>query len=103
MTDYDYRDVLLKSAERVMEPGKWIQGTSFDGVETTTDAVKKDAAACALGTLAIMGYRLNNKQKVYEQAHIALYDELGTEIINWNDTPGRTAEEVAEAMRRAAE
>ena len=79
--DLDERDILIKSAERIVEPGKWNRGTLFGSFSpsiedmhslsttgigqpvicSTTDvqtADQKDLSACAWGTLRLMAYRL---------------------------------------------
>lgn len=95
MSAFTYQDVLLKAASRVEQEGMWCQGTMY--VETS-----RGMAACAVGAVALAANELGVESG---DALNVLNRHLGggPRIVHWNDAPGRTAFEVAEAMRRAAE
>lgn len=119
MAEFDYRDVLLKAASYVEEG--WIQSAfhqfktvsqdrrSFRGLkQTRVDPL----GSCAVGAIDRAAIRLGLE---YEHAEAAVerlarsvkgtddFSYADDEIVEWNDTPGRTSAEVAEALRRAAE
>ena len=89
-------DVLLKAASRIEEEGMWCQGRMY-----------QDDAACALGMLLRVAFDLDASTDATNSA-VELVDDLvsgltdGDSLVKWNDAPGRTAHEVAEAMRKAA-
>lgn len=105
---FDERDVLLKAASRV-EQG-WCQGHAFrdavTGVEQWWGEVTESSLVCFSGVVSLAEDELG----VYNhgQIHARVWSRMrsaigGAHPLGWNDAPGRTAAEVAEAMRRAAE
>lgn len=98
MSDFTYVDVLLKAASRVEQEGMWCQKSMF-----THDVNGRRLSACAVGALLISACEL---EAYVGDAINALSGHLNTGwggVTAWNDEPGRTAFEVAEAMRKAAE
>lgn len=104
---FDERDVLLKAAS-IVEQG-WCQG-SFYNVDELTGA----ESVCALGAI-MQAHRLLGVPEPPGHpdgwaAGLLLRQTLnhrpsreGLSVVpDWNDAPGRTASEVAEAMRTAA-
>lgn len=98
------KQILLDAAERLETHG-WTQGVSQD----------KDGRCCAVGAISaviyknydnFLGYTTNPKhhtaiiQEVFKPIHAILGEYM---IIPWNDTPGRTADEVIAMIRKAAE
>ena len=113
MTDHDYRDILLKAAERVVEPGKWCQGSAYEGTSMVAWADRHDVAACAWGTLRLIAYRMGLLDKTEGQIQAEVYN-AGTAVeavlndpehhlTTWNDAPERTAQDVADLFREAAQ
>lgn len=103
-------EILSAAADLIEQPGKWTQyhfGANEAGVSTLSD-VHRATCFCLLGAI--------DKVRGAEQfggtfaIDLAL-EYLPSEIVNnpdltvadWNDEPNRTAEEVAEALRQAAE
>ncbi len=82
--------ILLKAADILREYG-WCQ----DAIE------HPDGRRCALGAIAMAARVLGLKE--YFHAERAMEKMLPNETVpSWNDAPGRTAEEVIEAMEKAA-
>ena len=102
-TEHDWRDVLLKAAS-IVEQG-WCQGALYrtNGVHNTL-VVQEDAEqSCAVGAISRALFHLNGDHELLIATHRNLQKHLlFSEIATWNDSPGRTAAEVAEAMRQAA-
>lgn len=110
--EHDYRDVLLKAATIVEE--RWCQNT----------LVSEDGRVCAAGAIATAAEELTGDPvlvpldlfapgwRLYLDTRHQLGKYLGTPnvedpatedgIVRWNDAPGRTSDEVAEALRKAA-
>lgn len=113
---FDYTDVLLKASELVVEEGRWRQHTWFVANGQQIDrvtAAKWDAAGvhvsiCMLGAVSLAADRLGVPENVAQGARSRLswflrkFRGCGWSAA-WNDEPGRTADEVAEALREAAE
>lgn len=112
MSEFTYVDVLLKAASRVEQEGMWYQGGLWPN-ETPSSlwapyieacSLDETTPACAVGTLAIVAVGLDLSEVDYLRALNQLAVSLDNdEIGDWNDAPGRTAHEVAEAMRKAAQ
>ena len=112
-TQFDNKDIYLKSAERVLEEGKWLQGDYWPGYEEHGSwGVQLKAAsitqqpACLLGTYAIVLYELTGKGRSRESFSEVMDDldfRRDDRMDEWNDYPGRTAEEVSERFRQAAD
>jgi hypothetical protein len=85
-------DVLLKAASRIEEEGMWCQGRMYLG-----------KAACALGTILRIADELNaDPDDAWDLLDDWVHAKHEKDAVGWNDTPGRNAHEVAEAMRNAA-
>ena len=77
------RALLLKAANMIETHG-WIQGAASNG-----------HGFCALGAICLTGEN-------YCAAIDALH-RIVPQIMDWNDAPGRTKEEVIATLRKAAE
>lgn len=113
-------DVLLKAASRIEEEGMWCQGEWFRGFprvfrdlaleywgddfdQATTVATRGlRLPECATAALASVAVELEVGRLGHQQAWEVLCRFLDQAPTFFNDTPGRTAHEVAEAMRQAA-
>lgn len=96
------KDVLLKAAS-IVEEG-WCQRTVHrDARGHTTALPERAVTSCAIGAVIRAVGQLGGDPTLYLEARERLMAQVGDDIGKWNDTPGRTAHEVAEAMRRAAE
>ena len=95
-------DVLFKSAEKIVNPGWWVQGRLVQFDET-----RQPIAACAVGTIAAVAAEVASNEEEYRQLIPAARSEMagvvGSGVETWNDAEGRTVEEVAEAMRRTGD
>lgn len=128
--DFDERDVLLKAAERVSEEGMWCQKTMYATWVLDTGAMieatnfslthhnvpigaKYRVPECAVGAIQSAAYLLAGENDHATLARLAR-NRLSAWLIEnrkhsegsipgWNDRSRRTAFEVAEAMRKAAE
>jgi hypothetical protein len=91
--------VLMEAADLIEQPGCWAQGAlarDKDGYYTSPRS--RDAVAwCWLGAL----YKVTSNEAVYHDAMRASL-KFVTDVCEWNDQPGRTASEVAAAMRQVA-
>lgn len=97
-------EVLQAAADRV-QFGGWTQGTyARDATGDPVAAGSNRAVAwCIQGALKVASSDGSNDYR-YGEALRALQRHLGTiHVTRWSDTPGRTAGEVADAMRQAAE
>ena len=102
---HDWRDVLLKAAS-IVEEG-WCQGAFYR--ESPASALGYGAKAvqsCASGAIDkavghLSGGYPHNLGHAAEMALVKHLDNWSS-IVDWNDHPGRTGFEVAEAMRQAA-
>jgi hypothetical protein len=80
---------LLNDAADYLETYGWIQGA----------AGSNGGPACVIGALAFCG---PDEFQCFGDATERLRSYLGCYIAAWNDTPGRTKEEVVRALRLAA-
>lgn len=79
--------LLLKAAVYLEEIG-WCQNTfGYEGPR------------CAIGVLITMNH---SNDHIYQTARDRLRAIVGKDIMSWNDTPGRTKEEVIAKIRAAA-
>ncbi len=86
MTIDPWRMTLLEAANKI-ETGGWCQGT-----------IRRDGCHCIMGALIAVA------KSEFGKALDSLRTTIASDkIIIWNDTPGRTKEEVITALRRAAE
>lgn len=104
MSEFTYHDVLLKAAESVVEPGRWVQHVYYDESQNAGCAAWHiDQAAAALFGRPDSGP--NPANGVASEARWALApgpNRVCTAIGALNDAPDMTAEKMAEAMRKAA-
>lgn len=117
MSDHDYRDVLLKASELVAEDGRWVQLAWFStGKRSITreeaqrlDELGVSISVCALGAVTLAADRLGVSESALRGARTKLAwwlrktADLVAGVAGWNDEDGRTADEVAEALRQAAD
>lgn len=114
---FDYTDVLLKASELVAEDGRWVQSAWFHTGKRAinrAEAQGLDAAGvrvgiCVLGAVTLAAHRLDVSESVLKGARTRLawflrkFKGAETGVADWNDRPGRTAHDAAEALRAAAE
>lgn len=88
------KEVLLKTIALIEEKG-WCQGS-----------YQKDGKVCAKGGIRIACNWPLCDDSSYDDAVAAvaklIVGEVGNSIISWNDTPGRTKNEVLAVLRQAA-
>ncbi len=100
-TTHDWRDVLLKAAS-IVEEG-WCQGVSHRDVHEHPCRRSAAVRSCAGGAIGRAVQEMDVFANARGFAHYRLADHVGARAVSeWNDAPGRTATEVAEAMREAA-
>lgn len=89
------REVLLRAAE-LCEVG-WVQGSAAcsPGCDCAVTAIN---AAASDELLSIWCWN-----ELADYLRLPCPESAGSAIIRWNDTPGRTKEEVVAALRAAAE
>ena len=93
--------VLRAAADLLAKPGAWTQGALARGAtRRPTMALSKRAVCwCAKGAMAAVSWY----GETYFAALGALEVVAGDSIVDWNDTPGRTQEEVVAAFHKAAD
>lgn len=109
-TDHDWRDVLLKAASIVEEEGRWTQKTEFRSARNgqpmhdwgTIMRRADEVRVCALGAIGLADRLLGGPSRAVEAVR-RMEDHLGVHPVVWNDWRDRTADEVADALRTAAE
>ena len=98
-------------AYEVIEQNDWCQGASaMDASGKATHALSPKAVAfCAIGAMK-KAYHVNRCQTIddvliaqhnYRCLRQCLVDDVGLDITAWNDTPGRTKDEVVDVLKRA--
>ena len=113
-TEHDWRDVLLKAA-LIVEEG-WCQRVAMEASEVVGQPPKR----CASDAIRVAGNLLSNglitvtrawqnpgtyvaERALRElRAHIQGGDHETSSVIVWNDSDGRTADQVAKTMRQTA-
>ena len=103
ITGYDWRDVLLKAAS-IVEEG-WCQGVMYRRKDGTSTGSREMAdQSCASGAISRAFFNISESTDLVTlgAAQDGLEYHLSGSIEKWNDASGRTATEVAEAMRQAA-
>lgn len=104
---FDDRDVLLKASEIVMEG--WCRGTLHSlpeiRLQAKADCLDGSHGHCVLGAIAAARFALGLPHQSYslDTAARRVESAIGAEAMAWNDHKASSAEEVAEALRRAAE
>lgn len=96
---------ILESAAAVIQGGFWTQRTFARATRRVIVSGDSPAARqwCALGALIESADGLRLGHKAYELAENTLIGLTNKEeVAQWNDAPGRTHEEVANAMWQAA-
>lgn len=81
---------LLREAAKIVEKG-WTQGYYS----------RPDGRYCAVGAILKAGATTNQRASFF-LARDAMRMVLGTGVVYWNDTVGRTKKEVASVMRKTA-
>lgn len=93
MSEETARD--LENAATLLREMGWCQGSMTNGA----------GCHCAMGALAVICE--GEWTPRWDEAREALYRQFGgrhaiPSLVEWNDTPGRTAEEVISALEAAA-
>ena len=105
--EHDYRDVLRKAASYV-EQG-WCQNSFTDRVGNDYESLTEFEGStrwCLLGAIKQSAYDMYGpNEKAETEASLAEMQVRKTIAVPqvWNDSRGRTADEVAEALRQAAD
>lgn len=105
-TDLTRQAILLKAAS-IVEQG-WCQGVNHRNREGISCCREEAIESCAEGAIVRAFHHLSEDHSdadltVLTSVPLVLGKYLGkASIPAWNDHPGRTADEVAEAMRQAA-
>jgi hypothetical protein len=94
-------DILRKAADLVERPGGWCQGDWTTGKALClTGAIM--AASLGVERLPLHAFIRFGSARRMKTAHQAVATEIGQwTLAAWNDAPGRTAIEVATALRNA--
>jgi hypothetical protein len=99
--------VLRRAAELIELPDAWIQGASVadESGQTLWCEFGSPRAAkwCAAGAINTAGHQIGVDLATIDAALMALLRSLGGSILEFNDAPERTADEVAAALRAAAD
>lgn len=109
----DARRILLAAADLIEPPGRWTQGAEArdaDGEDADSLLASSGPPVCwcALGALWHVARPRDSTQPrraahvTFDAAVVALQSVTGEPVVPWNDTKGRTQEEVVRALRRAA-
>lgn len=94
-------DVLLKAAELIEDNGLYQSGSDSTNPCRTCVVIALDDAA--------LFYKVSLREatqlvcKVADHLGLSYLKNPNTVIFKWNDTPGRTAEEVVRVLREVAE
>lgn len=95
------QEALLKAAALIEQPGRWTQGSyakdrnGFPVSHTSKEAI----CFCMMGAVyKVVPYKEDNLLSGVRSLLRPIIGDAGP----FNDAPGRTAQEVAEAMRKAA-
>lgn len=83
---------LRAAADHILTYG-WLQGAY------SVLSLGSHSPACALGALSLV---VESGNPYSTAAHAELMDHVGGFVSDWNDTPGRTAGEVVEALLATA-
>ena len=105
-TEHDWRDVLLKAAS-IVEEG-WCQRVAME----SSGVVGQPHKRCASEAIRVAGNLLANDSGTYG-THVAERavrelrvhlqgDHKTSSVVAWNDSNGRTADQVAKTMRQTA-
>lgn len=81
---------ILDTAALLIEEHGWIQGTA-----------RNEHGYCVVGAILEIS-RTSPRMNPYREVLKVLGRSCGSEIVDWNDTPGRQAWEVTAALRQAA-
>ncbi|MGQ4343506.1 DUF6197 family protein [Streptomyces sp. SAS_275] len=104
---------VLTTAVAVLETNGWLQGNLYDAAEAETGTPRSACRVCAVGALnvasagtPVLGLAEEELPKAIllaDLARAALGEYVDTAGVTvWNDTPGRTVEQVIDAMRATA-
>jgi hypothetical protein len=98
------QEVLTKAAELLeSSPTAWIQNgiaRNAEGAQITSNHPRA-CSWCALGAIAKV-QNLPDAPQEYNPAAMLLAYHLKINIVDWNDAPERTREDVIETLRKAA-
>lgn len=98
----------LRACADLIEKNGWIQGDFYQEREGVPPV---ECPVCSVGAMYTVTSGHPSNEVVVDWAGIqrfiaaktALWEFLPDNIITWNDTPGRTAEEVIQAFRACAD
>ena len=92
MTNGEQAIQILSDAADLLEREGWCQGIAQDGW----------GARCLVGAIWAAYYLLGSPRDTLDTIFRALIPEIGRAfMVDFNDTPGRTVEEVTAALRNA--
>lgn len=92
--------VLIAARELIAPEGAWQQRKYFDFEEVEGGASRPCAPFCAVGALDTAARKWDLDADM-RSARSRLKAVIGTEIVIWNDTIGRTQDQVLEAFDKA--
>jgi hypothetical protein len=84
------QEVLLLARERLLEKG-WCTGKSWD---------PKTGKSCLFGAITIVSEH-DTVHPLVLASYIERFLPKGCDLVTWNDTPGRTSEEILELLDKA--
>lgn len=106
---------VLTTAVAVLETNGWLQGNLYDAAEAETGTPRSACRVCVVGALNVASaggpvlglteseHDLPKTVLLADMARAALGEYVGTDGVTvWNDAPGRTVEQVIDAMRATA-
>lgn len=90
----------MKAYELLDKPEKWTQN-AFGKLPNGIATGSKDPEACSwcLSGALIKCYDIYEDSSLYQRQRDKVISKLGIHILRWNDTPGRTYEEVIALLK----
>lgn len=89
---------LLRAAEILAQPGKWMQGNRNGSIPSDCHCL-----ATVLGAALPPGLEGHRHLSCMSEMRRRLYAAIGQQtLVDWNDRPGRTLDEVLAALKKAA-
>ena len=103
-------EILNRAADIVSQPGAWTQGRTARDKDGAAVASHTPEAVCfcAIGAINRAAFEASTDWAGSDLAYAMLSRQLRSDmpealgVATWNDTPGRTQDEVANLLRRAA-
>ena len=93
-------EVLIDAAQHIASVG-WVQGEYYadeNGKPVEAASRHKQSSCCLLGAIHVAA----PDEYVYAEAVSAVEAKLGEPLDDWNDTPGRSKDEVIDLLRWVA-